>query len=361
MVEPTVESVSKGAKDSFVENYRTNTATIRRKIKTESLTIESIVIGKQTKTPVGIVFMKNIVNDEMIQTVRDRLAKVDTDSAISTSIIEDALSDNINTTFPLVLATERPDKFSADVLEGRVGIIVDGLPFAFIVPATFNQIMQAPEDYSHKYVISSAVRLIRFSALLITIMLPALYIAIATFHPEMIPTNLVLFLAKSREGITFPIAFETIIMLLSFEILFEAGLRVPKNIGQAVSIVGTLVIGQAAAEAKLVSPAIVVIIAMTAISAFTIPNQDLSNSVRIWRLIITVGATFLGLLGFVMVVIILIFELCKLESFKVSYLDPFVSQDGKDNFNDTLTRIPLKNNKKRPIGLEPKNIKRQES
>lgn len=359
MVEPTVENVSKGPKDSFIENYRTNTATVRRKIKTEDLVIESMTIGKQTKTSVGIVYIRSIINDQILQQVKDRLAKINTDSVVSTSIIEDALSDDINSIFPQVLSTERPDKFCANILEGRAGVIVDGIPFAFIMPATFLQFMQSSEDYSHKYVIATIVRLMRIVALIISIILPSLYIAITTFHPEMMPTPLAMFLAKSREGVTFPIAIETLGMLLAFEILFEAGLRVPKTIGQAISIVGTLVVGQAAAEAKLVSPAIVVLIAATAIASFTVPNQDLSNAIRLWRFIIAIFGTVLGLLGMVMASILMLFELCKLKSFGVSYMAPFVSNNGESMINDTIIRVPLKFNKVRPKSLNPKNVKRQ--
>ncbi len=359
MVEPTVENVSKGPKDSFVENYRTNTATIRRKIKTPDLIIENTIIGQQTKTTVAIVYIKSIINEKILEGVREKLSKINTDNVINTSIIQDALSENITTVFPQVVSTERPDKLCAGVLEGRAGIIIDGTPFGFIVPATAVQFMQSAEDYSHKYVVASIVRMIRVLSLIIAVSLPALYIAITTFHPDMIPTNLAMFLAKSREGVTFPIALEAIAMLIAFEILFEAGLRVPRTIGTAVSIVGTLVIGQAASEAKLVSPAIVVIIATTAIATFTIPNQDFSNAIRLWRIVLAVFSTSLGLLGFVLCEILMVFELSKIESYGVSYMAPFVSNDGKNTLNDTIFRIPLRSNKQRPMSLSPKNIKRQ--
>lgn len=359
IIEPTVENVTKGPKDSFVENYRTNTATIRRKIKTQDLVIESVIIGKQSHTNVGIVYIKSITNEELIQQVRNRLGLINTDKAFSTSIIEDALSDDINSSFPQVLSTERPDKFSSDITEGRVGIIVDGIPFGFIVPGTLVQFMQATEDYSHKAIVSSLIRIIRIVAVLISLTLPGLYISIVTFNPEMIPTQLASFLAKSREGVAVPIAIETIAMLLAFEILYEAGLRVPKTIGQAVSIVGTLVVGQAAVEAKLVSPAIVVIVAMTAISSFTVPNQDFSNVIRIWRFILAAVSTVLGLLGLMLTIIVFTFKLCKIESFGVSYLSPFVSNDGNGIIEDTIIKIQSKFNKLRPTSLNVKNKKKQ--
>ena len=359
MMEPTIENVNKGPRDSFIENYRTNTATVRRKIKVPDLVIEQMTIGERTKTTVAIVYIKSITNEELIKMARDRLNSVVTDNVLTTSIVEDALSDNMKSTLPQVVSTERPDKFSADIIEGRVGILIDGLPFGFIIPATFNQFMQTPEDYSRKFIISSFIRIIRFGSLIMATFLPALYVAITTFHPEMIPTNVVLFIAKSREGVAFPIAFEALGLLIAFEILYEAGLRIPKSVGQTVSIVGTLVVGQAAVEAKLVSPSIVVVIAATAIASFTIPNQDFSNFVRLWRIGCTILGIFLGLLGVVFSIIILAFELCKMESFGVSYMTPFVGNDGNGLLKDTFFRAPLKFNKMRPASLKTKDPKRQ--
>lgn len=359
MMEPTNENVSKGPKDSFIENYRTNTATIRRKIKDPTLVIEQRIIGERTKSVIGIVFIKSIANDQLVQMVRDRLDTINTDNVLTTSTIEDALSDDLKSILPQVNTTERPDKFSADIIEGRVGIIVDGIPFGFIVPGTFNQFMQTPEDYSRKSMVSSFIRVIRFASLVLAIFLPALYVAITTFHPEMIPTNIALFIAKSREGVAFPAAVETLGLIIAFEILYEAGLRIPKSVGQTVSIVGTLVVGQAAVEAKLVSPSVVVIIAATAIASFTIPSQDFSNFVRLWRILSTVFGIVLGLLGVVISIILMTFSVCKLESFGVSYMSPFVGNDGKEMLNDTFFRIPNIFNKVRPNVLKTKDAKRR--
>ncbi len=355
ITEPSVESSTKGPKDAFVENFRTNTAILRRKIKNKELTFESMIIGKQTNTPVSIVYMKNIVNDDLVQNVKGRINKINPDKLLSTEIIEDTLSEDLYFTFPQVVTTERPDKFCADLLEGRVGIIADGIPFGFIVPGTFVQFMQTPEDYSRKTIVSSLIRIIRFLALLMSLFTPAIYIAMTTFHPEMMPTNLALFIAKSREGVTFPIAVETLLMLVAFEILFEAGVRIPKTAGQAVSIVGTLVVGQAAVAAKLVSPAVVVIIAITSIASFAMPNQDFSNAIRIWRVIFTILSTILGLLGIVIGIIVLVFKLCKLEIYGISYMSPFVSGNANDMLYDTILRVPDSKNKQRPTNLNVKN------
>lgn len=355
VTEPTVENATKGSKDSFVETYRTNTATIRRKIKSPNLVIEEINIGRQTNTSVGIIYMGNIVNENLLKNVRERLQKINVDQILTTSIIEEYLSENKYSTFPQIVTTERPDVFCADIIEGRVGLVVDGIPFSFIVPGTMIQFMQAAEDYSRTIVVATLIRTLRFLALIISLFMPAVYIAITMYHPEMIPTNLAMFIARSREGVTFPVTVETIVMLLSFEILFEAGLRIPKTVGQAVSILGTLVVGQAAVEAKLVSPSIVVIIAMTTISAFAMPNQDFSNSIRIWRVIFTVLSSILGLIGIVIGIIFIVYELCKLEAFGVPYLSPFVSSDTQNMTKDTILRVPYEKNKERPRELKVKN------
>lgn len=358
MMEPTLENVNKGPKDSFIENYRSNTATLRKKIKTPDLIIESITLGQRTETAVGIVYIKSIANDQIVEQVKNKLKAVNVDNVLTTSIIEDALSEDMMCSLPQVVTTERPDKFSSDIIEGRVGVLVDGIPFGFIVPATFNQLMQSPEDYSRKTVVASFIRIIRFTSLFFAIFLPGLYIAITTFHLEMIPTDFLLFIAKSREGVAFPTDLETILLLLAFEILFEAGLRIPKSIGQTVSIVGTLVVGQAAVQAKLVSPGVVVMVAMTVIASFTVPNQDLNNSVRLWRLASTVCGMVLGLLGIVIAMILLTFEFCKLTSYGVPYMAPFVGSNNQDALYDTILRMPAVYNKRRPACIKPKDIKR---
>lgn len=283
ITEPTVENVTKGAKDSFVETLRTNPATVRRKIKTQNLMIEQAVIGKQTLTPVAIIYMKGLTNKHIVDELKKRLDGVEVDNVLATGFVEEFVSDNINSSFPQILSTERPDKFCAEIVEGRVGIIIDGIPVAFIVPGTLVQFLQAPEDYSRNWLISSTIRLLRFSVMVLTLILPAFYIAVTSFHIEMIPFRLEYAIANSRKDITFPTFIETLFMLVAFEILFEASLRIPRSIGQAISIVGTIIIGQSAVEAKLVSPAVVVIIAITSTASFVMPNQDFSNALRLWR------------------------------------------------------------------------------
>lgn len=356
--EPSGENVIKGSKDSFVETLRVNTATIRRKIKSPDLGIKQVIVGKRSHTPVDIIYMKHITNETMIEELKTRIEKIDEDGALTTSYIVEYINDTKYTVFPQVIFTERSDKFCSDILEGRVGIIVDGIPSAIIMPATFLQCMQAPEDYSKNYVISSIIRFMRFCLFFTTLLLSALYTAVVSFHQEMLPSKLATFIATAKEGVPFPSFIEVIFMLAAFEILIEAGIRLPKAIGQAVSIVGAIVVGQAAVEANLVSPAVVVMVALTAISSFAMPNQDLSNAVRLWRFIFVILSSIIGLFGMMMGFLILIFVLCKIEVLGVPYLAPFVASEYTD-VDDTIFRFRVTSQKDRPFNLKTKDVERR--
>jgi spore germination protein KA len=357
--EPTGESVIKGSKDSFIEDLRTNTALVRKKIRSPYLTIEELTLGKQTRTSFAIVYMSNITNGKLLEEVRRRLKAIDTDRVLTPGIIEEYLNDSKYSTFPELLYTERPDRFCVGVTDGRVGIIINGLPLTYIVPGTLLQYIQAPDDYSYHFLIGSALRAIRFISMFITLVTPGFYICITTFHPEMLPAELAFSIVASKEGVPFPMFVEVLILLVAFEILLEAGLRLPKAIGQTVSIVGALVVGQAAVEAKLVSPATVIIIAITVIAGFTMPTQDFSNALRLWRFFLVVYSNFIGIFGLTFGMIFLLFHWCKMESFGVPYLDPFVANED-EQLQDTIFRFHVKSMKKRPSSLNTVNKKRME-
>jgi spore germination protein KA len=358
ITEPTGENVIKGAKDSFVENLRTNTASIRMKMKNVRLVIEETRIGRQTSTRIGIVYIKGITNVHIVDELKKRLGKLDTEAVLTTGIIEEAIIDHKLSPFPQVITTERPDKFCSCIVEGRVGILVDGLPVTIIIPGTFEAFLQAPEDYSQSFIVNSIIRFLRYTLMFVTLFLPGFYISVSTFHIEMIPTDLALAITASKEGVPFLIFIEVIFMLLAFEVLVEAGLRLPKNIGQAVSVVGAVVVGQAAVEARLVSPAVVVTIAVTAISSFTMPNQDFSNALRLWRFIFAIFSSIIGLYGLSIGAIILLHHLANIEVFGVPYLTPFVGGDGK-NMQDAVFRFPFSAQRKRPTSLRTTNKKRR--
>jgi spore germination protein KA len=351
--EPSAENVLKGAKDAFNETIRVNTATCRRKIKSPNLIIEETIIGTQTKTPVALCYMKNIANENLVQKVKKRLENIFVENVLTSGYLEEFIIDN-SSIFPQIQYTERPDRFCTNLLDGRVGIIIDGLPIAYIVPGTLLQFVQAPEDYSQHFIISSTIRYLRFTSMFISLLLPAFYISITTFHQEMIPTELTFSIVAAKQGVPFPMFVEVLLMLIAFELLVEAGLRLPQTIGQTVSIVGALVVGQAAVEAKLLSPATVIIIATTAITSFTMPNQDLSNALRLWRFVLAIASSIIGMYGLTMGLFVLIYQWCKIDTFGVPYLSPFIG-DEEVQLQDSLFRLPLSTMKKRPSSLNVKN------
>lgn len=358
ITEPTNENIVKGSKDAFVESLRTNTATIRRKIKTQKLVVEQTKVGRQTETCIGIVYVDGIANSHLVEEVKRRLDNIEIDGVIEAGFIEEYIIDKKYTVFPLVAATERPDRFCTSILEGRVGLIIDGLPTAYIIPATVREFLRTMDDYSQNYIVVSSLRLLRYLTAILTVFLPGFYIAVTTFHHEMIPSELAQAIAASKEGVPYPSFIEVFVMMVAFEILLEAGLRLPKTIGQAVSIVGALVVGEAAVNAKLISPAVVVVIAITAISSFTMPNQDFSNALRLWRFVIAIASASMGIFGMSIGAIFLIYQLASIETFGVPYLSPYVASEGRD-FEDSIIRMPLSFLKKRPFSLRSPNERRQ--
>ncbi len=357
--EPTNESALKGSKDSFIEVIRVNTSLVRRKIHTPYLRVRETIVGKQTRTPIAVIYIENLTNKKIVDEVIERLNNIDIDGATTAASIEENIIDNNRTIFPLVLNTERTDKFCHNILEGRVGLFIDGLPTAYIIPATMSMFYQAPEDYAQNYIVSSFLRGLRYINSIITLLLPAFYISITTFHQEMIPSVLAISIIKSKEEVPFPTSSSILFMQMAFEVLIEAGFRLPKTIGQTISIIGALVVGQAAVQAKIISPVVVIIIAITGLAGFTMPNQDFSNALRIIRLGFVIFSTLAGLYGLSLGFLLLVYHLSTLETFGVPYLSPFVANEGHDITKDTIIRMPLYFMKKRPVNLKTTIKKRQ--
>ncbi|QDQ02886.1 spore germination protein [Lysinibacillus fusiformis] len=333
IAEPSTESVIRGPRESFTETLRTNTALIRRKIKSPNLWIKTKIIGEVTQTDVSIMYINGIVNDKIVEEVLSRLDRIDIDGILESGYIEDFIQDSKFSMFPTVYNSERPDVIAGELLEGKVAILVDGTPFVLIVPALFTSFLQSAEDYYQHWIISSLVRLLRFFGISLALVAPSLYVAITTFHQEMLPTPMLISIASQREGVPFPAVVEALIMEIAFEVLREAGLRMPRTIGPAVSIVGTLVIGQAAVEAGIVSAVMVIIVALTAICSFLFPAYGLSNTVRVLRFPLMILAAMFGLFGVMFGVMIIILHLCSLRSFGVPYMSPFgplILKDQKD-------------------------------
>ncbi len=336
--EPTNENIVKGSKESFNETLRDNTGLIRRRIRSKDLKIQEFDVGTETNTKVAVVYMEGSTDKKILDKVIKRIKNIDTDSIIAPASFEEQMLEGSKSIFPSMLYTERVDKFTANLIEGEIGIIIDGLSIAYTVPAVFNMFFQVPEDYSFNYAIASIIRIIRYIAAFFTIFIPGFYVAVSTFHPEMIPIELSLSIIKSKEGVPFTSILEVVFMLIAFEMLIEAGARLPKLLGQTVSIVGGLIVGEAAVNAKFTSPAVVVVVAIAGITGFLIPNQDLTSSFRILRLVLVLVAGVTGLYGLTLGLILIIYYLTSKESFGVPYLVPFTSNNFKNLGKDTIVR-----------------------
>jgi len=338
--EPENESVVLGPREGFIEARTTNISLIRRRLQTPKLKVIDEDVGTETKTKVSILYMEGTANPELVNDVLERIRSIDIPSLISITDFEENMVERKYSVFPQLISTEKPDKVAANIIEGKVAVIIDGFPMVYIMPAVFAMFMQAPEEYNINYFVSSFIRLLRYISTFITLTLPGLYISVITFHQEMLPTTLAKSIIASKQDVPLPAYLEIIIMLLAFEILLEAGNRMPKTAGQTVSIVGALIVGEAAVNAKFVSPAVVVIVAASAICGFVIPNPDMSNAVRLGRMFLVVVASIAGLYGMSLALICAIYYLSGMTSFKTSYLKPFADNGGKALMADTLIRTP---------------------
>jgi spore germination protein len=355
--EPPGETVIRGPREGFIETFRVNTVLLRRKIRDPKLKIKGMQLGERSKTDIGIAYMEDIVNEKVLKELENRLETIDIDGILESGYVEQLIEDNWFSLFPQVQYTERPDLVAAALLQGKVAIIIDNTPMTLIVPATFNDFMQSPEDYYERWWIANLIRWIRLFALIISFTLPAIYIAIASYHPGIIPTSLAIFLAGTRETVPFPVFVEALVMEITFELLREAGVRLPSQIGATIGIVGSLIIGQAAVEAGLVSPIMVIIVALTAISSFAVPSYNLNISFRLLRFVAMLAASFLGLYGLVLVVIATLIHLSTINSFGVPYLAPIVSGKMSD-LKDTVVKAPFPNLKSRNSFTGEKDKKR---
>lgn len=287
--------------------------------------------------------------------MRRRLTQIDIDGLLTPSAVEEYLTGSRNTAFPLLQYTERTDKFCRGILEGQVGVLVDGLPLGYLAPVNLAGFLASPEDRGVDYISASCVRVLRYAALLISLLMPALYGAMASFHQEMIPTKLLLSIIESKQQVPFPTLFEVMGLLIAFEILQEAGIHLPKGLGQTVSIIGGLVVGSAAVEAKIISPAALIVVSVAGICGFAIPGRELADAIRVWRFVLTVCAALAGLFGLTVGLIALLLHLGSLNSFGLSYLRPF----DRAETGGVVLRKRLAHEKFRDPGLGPEDLRRQ--
>lgn len=351
--EPQTELVVRGPREGFTEDFRTNTTLIRRRIKSTELKMESMVLGHKTQTNVCIFYIKDVANDTLVEEVRRRLLSIDVDAIIDSGYVEEYIEDSPLSLFPTVGYTEKPDVAAAKVLEGRIGIIVDGSPFVLTVPFLFVENLQTAEDYYIRPLFATFLRFMRLLAYFISIFLVPMYLAMTTFHQELIPTTLLFTIVKAREGTPFPALGEALILILSFEILREAGLRLPRPVGQAMSIVGALIMGDAAVAAGLVGAPMVIAVAISAVSGFIIPEQV--DTISVLRYLLMVLAVVLGGFGIAIGFLGILTHLASTTTFGVPYFNTFIPTRDQQ---DTLARVPLWLMTKRPQNLLPKNIVR---
>lgn len=355
--EPQTESLIRGPKDGFTEDIRTNSALIRRRLRDPALRMDSYMIGTRAKKEVMVTYIEGVANPELVKEVKRRLLTIEIDDPEGSGYVEQWLTDSFLSPFPQILNTERPDRVSSSVLQGRIAILVDGTPFNLIMPVTISMAINSPEDYYQPWLLSSLVRLLRFVSAFIATFLPAFYISLAEFHHGMIPSNIAFSIAAAREGVPFPAVIEALLMEVTLEILREAGVRLPKPIGQTIGIVGGLVIGEAAVSAGIVSPIMVIVVAVTAIASFTLPAYSFGIITRILRFFVMLAASVFGLFGVILAFLMICIHVVNLKSFGVPYSSPISPMFLKD-WNDLIWRAPVTFMKERPQMLQTEDKKR---
>ncbi|MEI7027717.1 spore germination protein [Paenibacillus sp. y28] len=350
--ESSTEISIKGPKDGFVEDITTNVALIRKRIRSSTLSCETMVIGRRTRTQVAVLYFQDIIQPKLVEEVRARLNQLDIDGLNSSAQLEGLLGDTKYSMFPLLDFTGRPDYAVTSLLAGRFVIVVDGNPFVLIGPATFPLVLKSPEDIHFSFQYVSFARLIRLISFALTLFLPGFWVALSAYHQDQFPFRLMATIAMSRQGLPFSAQMEMFILLLLLEIFREAGVRLPSSIGQTLTVIGGLVIGDAAIRAGLVSPSVVVVGAVTAVTSVTLVNQTMATMVSIIRLGLYLVACFLGMYGLILGLIALLFYMSKLKSFGVPYLSPLSPPIFKDMLQ-ALMRLPWRKMQNRPEILHP--------
>ncbi|KMT22819.1 spore germination protein [Clostridium cylindrosporum] len=357
--EPVSETVIRGPRDGFVESLRSNTALVRRRIRDPRLKVKQSQLGTRSKTDIALMYIEGLVDKGILEKVERKLKAINIDSILDSGYVQQFLEERKYTPFPQIQATERPDVSAAAIFEGRIVLMVDNSPTVLILPVTMTAFFQSAEDYYVRPFVATAVRLLRLISIIIAVLAPPLYIALASFNPEAIPAKLALSIAASREGVPFPAFIEMLIMEVTLDILREAGVRLPRPIGSTIGVVGGLVIGQAAVTAGIASPIAIIVIAVTALAQYSTPNYEIETAFKTVRIGIIFLSAVLGLYGVVLGIIALIIHLVMIDSYGVPYFEPLAPMNLKDLKDSMFIRVPWQQMKERPQYVNNDNKIRQ--
>lgn len=347
---PEVENTIKGAKDAFTETVRTNTSLLRRHLRTPDLRLREYIVGRRSLTNITVCYIDGLTAPELVEAVEQRIASVDVDGILSPAAVEEYLTGSRKTAFPLQIYTERPDRFAWGMLEGRVGILVDGLPLGYLLPCDLEDFLTSPEDRNGNYVVASCIKFLRYVSLVGALLLPGCFGAVSLYHQEMIPVGWLRAIGESRTSVPFSTGVEVLLLLIAFELLQEAGLHLPQNLGQAVSVIGGLVVGSAAVEAGLISPAALIVVAAAGICGYTLPQRDFADGLRVWRFAIAVAGLVAGLSGVTMMGILLLIHWGDLYSLGWPYLGE-LGQGHLPSLRKRLVQEKLREQRMRPMDV----------
>lgn len=347
--EAETEKVIRGSREGFTDSVKTNSALVRKRLRDTRMKVEEHQIGTRSHTMLQLLYMEDLVHEELLEDIRERLGQYEIDGILDSGMLEQLTEDTWYSPFPQYQTTERPDRAAQEILNGKIILICDNSPAALILPSSFQGFMESSEDWNQRFEMASFLRVLRYLALIWATLFPGLYLAVIRFHTQILPTNLILSFSEAREGVPFSSVAELIFLELAFELIREAGVRVPGALGNAIGIVGGLIVGDAAVSANLVSPIVVMIVALTALGSMTIPNEEFASAFRLIKYVFLFLGGYLGIFGIVLGIYFMIAHLAGLLSFGMPYLMPFVKKEPAKGVGDGILRMPFQKRSQRPL------------